>query len=101
MIVNAITVYVRDEYIDDFIRETIKNCEASIQEPGNIRFDVLQSQENPTRFLLYEVYESKEAVEEHKKTDHYLSWREAVAPWMKMPRQNVPFNAIRPTQWDT
>lgn len=66
----------------------------SIAEPGNLRFDVLQSKEDPNRFLLYEAYESDEAAAAHKKTAHYLSWRDAVEPWMARPRADIPYKGI-------
>jgi len=96
MIVTTITVYVKPENIDDFIAATAQNHEASIDEPGNMRFDVLQSMADPTRFLLYEAYQSKEAAAAHKKTEHYLKWRETVANWMAKPREGIPHRVIRP-----
>ncbi len=72
MIVTTVTVYVKPENIDDFIEATIENHEASIKEPGNMRFDVLQSMTDPTRFLLYEAYQSEEEAAAHKETEHYL-----------------------------
>lgn len=68
MIVTTVLVHVKPENIDDFINASKKNHEASIQEPGNMRFDVLQSKDDPSRFLLYEAYESDEAAAGHKKT---------------------------------
>ncbi len=96
MIVTAVTVYVKPENIDNFIRATTENHEASIEEPGNMRFDVLQSTTDSTRFLLYEAYESEEAAATHKKTKHYLKWRKTVANWMAKPREGIPHRVIRP-----
>ncbi len=56
------------------------NHGASINEPGNHRFDVLQAPDEPTRLVLYEA-----CVSAHKKTAHYLNWREAVASMMAEP----------------
>ncbi len=96
MIVTCIHVYVKTAHIDDFIYETRKNHESSVREPGNLRFDVLQDAEDPAKFTLYEAYESEEAVTAHKKTNHYLHWREAVADWMAKPRQGVKHKVICP-----
>jgi len=96
MIVTCVHVHVKEEFVDDFIQATIENHENSILEPGNMRFDVLQSEEDPTKFLLYEAYETEEAAAAHKKTDHYLKWRETVAEWMAEPRKGVKYKAIRP-----
>jgi autoinducer 2-degrading protein len=96
MIVTTVTVYVKPENIDDFIEATIENHEASIKEPGNMRFDVLQSMTDPTRFLLYEAYQFEEEAAAHKKTEHYLKWRKTVASWMAKPRQGIPHQVICP-----
>ncbi len=94
-IVTSVTVYVKEAHVDDFIEASIKNHEESIKEPGNMQFDVLQSAEDPTRFLLYEAYESEEASAAHKSTPHYLAWRETVADWMAKPRVGAPHKVIR------
>ena len=96
MIVTCVTVYVKEEHIDDFIKATIENHRESIKEPGNMRFDVLQCIDDPKRFLLYEAYESEEASATHKKTEYYLKWRETVTDWMARPREGVPHKVIAP-----
>ncbi|MHB9029286.1 MAG: putative quinol monooxygenase [Candidatus Latescibacterota bacterium] len=96
MIVTTVTVFVRPEYIDDFIRATVENRENSVQEPGNLRFDFLRSVEDPARFLLYEAYESVEAAARHKETGHYKKWRDTVGPWMAKPREGIPHRVIAP-----
>ncbi|HRV91121.1 MAG TPA: antibiotic biosynthesis monooxygenase [Anaerolineae bacterium] len=96
MLVTTVTVYVKPEHVDDFIEATIANHNQSIEEPGNMRFDVLQCTADLTRFLLYEAYESEEAAAAHKQTEHYLKWRETVADWMAKPREGVPHRVIRP-----
>lgn len=96
MIVTTVLVQVKPEHIQDFIQATTRNHEGSVQEPGNLRFDVLQNADNPTKFLLYEVYESQDAAAAHKKTEHYLIWRDQVAGWMAEPRQGIPYQVICP-----
>jgi autoinducer 2-degrading protein len=96
MHVTLVHVHVDPAHIDDFIAATKLNHEASIQEPGNRRFDVLQSPENPSHFILYEAYVSAEAAAAHKETAHYLTWRDTVAPWMAEPRQGVRYNGLYP-----
>jgi len=91
-------VRVKPEYIDDFIAATQLNHEASIQEPGNRRFDVLQSADIPGRFTLYEAYLSADAAAAHKKTAHYLTWRDSVAPWMAEPRQGIRYTGLFPKE---
>jgi autoinducer 2-degrading protein len=101
MLVTCVTVYVKPDHVDDFIRATIANHNESVKEPGNMRFDVLQSVDDPTRFLLYEAYESDETAAAHKQTPHYLKWRETVADWMAKPREGLPHRVIRPLDRET
>ena len=96
MHVTLVQVQVKPGHIDDFIAATRLNHEASIQEPGNRRFDILQSPENPGHFVLYEAYASVEAAAAHKQTAHYLTWRDTVAEWMAEPRQGVPYEGLFP-----
>ncbi len=96
MVVTSVLVHVKAEHVDDFIRETIRNYENSIKENGNMRFDILQSTDDPTRFMLYEAYDSAESAAAHKKTAHYLFWRDAVADWMAEPRHGIAYKSIKP-----
>ena len=96
MHVTLVHVQVKPAHIEDFISATRLNHEASIREPGNCRFDVLQSPENPDHFILYEAYVSAEAAATHKQTAHYLTWRDTVAGWMAEPRQGVRYECLFP-----
>jgi len=96
MTVTIVHVEVKPEFIQDFIRVTTENHHQSIQEPGNLRFDVLQLADNPAKFALYEAYENDAAAAAHKETDHYLKWREAVSAWMAVPRQGVKYQGLLP-----
>ena len=96
MQVTIVHVTVKPDYIDDFIEASRLNHELSVTEPGNRRFDVLQSADDPTRFALYEAYENAAEAAKHKETDHYKQWRETVAEWMAQPRQGVAYNGLFP-----
>lgn len=89
-------IHVVAKNVADFIEATRKNHEASIQESGNLRFDVLQLPEGPTQFVLYEAYTTAEAAAAHKLTPHYLAWKETVAPWMAKPRKGVSYRGLYP-----
>lgn len=91
-----VRVRVKPENVHAFVAATHANHKASIEEPGNIRFDVLQHPDDPTRFVLYELYRSPEDAAAHKETMHYRRWREAVAPWMAEPREGVTYNGLFP-----
>ena len=96
MQVTIVHVHVKAGHIDDFIEACRLNHEASIQERGNARFDILQSAEDPARFVLYEAYASAAEAAAHKQTAHYLSWRDTVADWMAEPRQGIPYHGLFP-----
>ncbi|MBI3775798.1 MAG: antibiotic biosynthesis monooxygenase [Gammaproteobacteria bacterium] len=96
MHVTLVHVYVKPEHIEDFIRATQQNHEGAIHEPGNVRFDVLQSPDDATRFVLYEAYLTPGAAAAHKQMPHYLQWRERVAPWMAKPREGVNYHGLLP-----
>jgi autoinducer 2-degrading protein len=98
MVVTVVTVLVKPDAIATFIDATIKNHEAAVKEPGNLRFDVLQSSDDPCRFLLYEAYESEDAAAAHKRTGHYLLWKKTVEDWMQKPREGIPYTVIRPLE---
>jgi autoinducer 2-degrading protein len=96
MHVTLVQVQVKPEHIDDFIAATRLNHQASVLETGNLRFDVLQSPENPAQFILYEAYASAEDAAAHKETAHYLAWRDMVADWMAEPRQGIRYHGLFP-----
>lgn len=90
-------VRVTPDRVADFIEATRRNHEASTKEPGNCRFDVLQSADDPARFVLYEAYASEAAAAAHKATAHYAAWRETVAPWMAEPRHGERYTGLCPS----
>ena len=96
MQVTLVHVHVKPECVEDFIKASRVNHEASIQKPGNRRFDVLQSADDPNRFALYEAYVNVEDAAAHKQTGHYLTWRDTVADMMAEPRQGVSYEGLLP-----
>ncbi|MGB9587881.1 MAG: antibiotic biosynthesis monooxygenase [Armatimonadota bacterium] len=94
MYVTLVYVHVKPQYVQDFALASLENARESRKEPGNLRFDVLQSTEDPSRFILYEAYETPEAAAAHKHTPHYLKWKEIVADWMAEPRQGVSYTGL-------
>lgn len=96
MHVTVVHVQVKPEHVEDFVRATRENHLGAVAEPGNLRFDVLQQADDPTRFLLYEVYADGETAARHKETPHYLKWRDTVADWMAVPRQGVAHRLLFP-----
>lgn len=96
MYVTVVYVSVKPEYIDAFQEACRLNHENSIREPGNMRFDILQSPDEPSNFILYEAYKTQQDAAAHKETAHYLAWRETVADWMVEPRKGVVYQGLFP-----
>jgi (4S)-4-hydroxy-5-phosphonooxypentane-2,3-dione isomerase len=96
MLVVHVQVHVKPEYVEPFKQATLANVRESIKEPGVARFDFVQRQDDPTRFVFVEAYRTAEAPAAHKETKHYLAWRDAVAPMMAEPRASVKFGNLFP-----
>lgn len=101
MLIVHVHVQVKPECIEAFKEATLANAQASIKEPGIARFDCVQQNDEPTRFVLVEVYRDKEAPARHKETAHYASWRDTVASMMAQPRSSVKYANLFPadTGW--
>lgn len=89
-------VSVKPESVEAFREATLANASASLGEPGVARFDVIQQQDDPSKFVLVEVYRSPEAAAAHKETAHYAKWRDTVAPMMAQPRSSVKYSNVFP-----
>jgi (4S)-4-hydroxy-5-phosphonooxypentane-2,3-dione isomerase len=96
MFVTLVHIHVKAEHVEAFIDATRANHEGSVREPGNVRFDVLRSADDPARFVLYEAYVDADAAGAHKETDHYARWRDLVAGWMVEPRVGVRYEGLFP-----
>ena len=101
MLIVHVHVHVKPEFVDAFRQASLVNAEESIKEAGIARFDVLQQADDPTRFVLVEVYRAPDAPARHKETVHYQAWRDRVAPMMAEPRSSVKFANVFPddTGW--
>jgi quinol monooxygenase YgiN len=91
MLIVHVHVQVKPESVAAFVKATLANARASLGEPGVARFDVCQQSDDPTRFVLVEVYRDADAPAKHKETDHYATWRDTVAPMMAGPRRSVKY----------
>ena len=96
MLIVHVNVHVKPEDIEAFKQASLDNASHSIKEPGIARFDVIQRVDDPTQFILIEVYRSVEATVQHKETAHYKRWRDAVGDMMAEPRASVKFNNVFP-----
>ena len=100
MFIVHVFVHVLPECVEPFKAATVRNAEKSLKEPGIARFDLIQKDDDPTRFVLAEVYRSPEDAARHKETDHYETWRDTVAPMMADPRHSVKYSNVYPDDPD-
>lgn len=96
MFIVHVHVYVKPDHVDAFRDATIDNARNSVKEPGITRFDVIQDLDDPTHFVLVEVYRTREDSARHKDTAHYARWRDRVMEMMAEPRRSVKFANIFP-----
>ncbi|MBA3338738.1 MAG: antibiotic biosynthesis monooxygenase [Gemmatimonadaceae bacterium] len=97
MLIVHVHIHVPPDAIDGFIAATMANARASAAEIGIARFDLIQQEDDLTRFLLVEVYHDTDAPAAHKTTAHYLTWRDTVEPMMAEPRRSVRYReAVAP-----
>ena len=98
MFIVHVFVQVKKNLVDDFRKATIENARHSLLEPGVARFDVVQQQDDPTRFVLVEVYHQMEDTASHKETNHYKKWRDAVEVMMAEPRSSIKYSNVFPNE---
>jgi autoinducer 2-degrading protein len=98
MIVVMVHINVKPDSIEEFKQASIINAQNSLQERGIARFDFIQQQDDPTKFLLIEVYAGEEDTGKHKQTEHYQAWRDTVAPMMAEPRKGIRYDVIHPEE---
>lgn len=96
MIIVHVHVHVKPEFVEAFIEASVENARYSVKEPGIARFDVIEQNDDTTRFMLVEVYRNADAQAQHKDTAHYLKWRDTVGPMMAEPRTSVKFSNVFP-----
>ena len=102
MLIVHVFVHVKPDSVEAFKAATLENARNSIKEPGVVRFDVVQQEDDPTRFVLMEIYRTPEDPARHKETAHYARWRDAVEPLMAEPRRSVTYRALfpEPAAWE-
>ncbi len=96
MLVVHVHVQVKPDAVEAFKAASLANAQESIKEPGIARFDIIQHQDDPTRFVLVEAYRTPDAPGAHKLTPHYAAWRDAVASMMAQPRSSVKYTNLFP-----
>jgi quinol monooxygenase YgiN len=102
MLIVHVFVQVKPEHVEAFKTASLDNARNSVQEPDIARFDVIQQVDDPTRFVLVEVYRTLDATAQHKETAHYARWRDTVAEMMAAPRTSIKYTNLFPGDpgWD-
>jgi autoinducer 2-degrading protein len=98
MFIVHVHVHVKPEFVEAFKEATIENARNSVQEPGVARFDVIQQLDDPTCFVLVEVYRTDKDPARHRETAHYQTWRDTVAEMMAEPRSSVKYSNVFPDE---
>ena len=96
MLIVHVFVHVTPESVDAFRAATVENARNSAKEPGVVRFDVIQQDDDPTQFVLVEIYRTDDDPARHKETAHYAVWRDTVASMMAEPRRSVKYREVFP-----
>jgi quinol monooxygenase YgiN len=96
MLIIHVHVHLKPEFIESFKAATVENARQSVKEPGVARFDVVQQLDDPSRFVLIEIYRAPEAQAAHRETAHYVKWRDTVAAMMAEPRLPAKFAPVFP-----
>ena len=98
MYIVLVHIHIKPELSEQFKNATLENARNSIQEPGIIRFDVIQQIDDPTRFTLIEVYRTPDDQLKHRETRHYQIWKDTVGDMMSEPRQGVKYMSLFPNE---
>ncbi len=98
MVATTVHVHVKAGHVEEFIAASLENHRHSVLEEGNLRFDILQQRDDPSRFTLFEVYRTDADIAKHKETAHYLRWKAIADPIMDTPRKGVAHTVLAPLE---
>ena len=88
MIALIVTVNIKPEHRDAVLKGALEDARGSQHdEPGCLRFDVIQDRDDPNRFYFYEIYRDEAALEAHRQTPHFKLYFEKVQPWLAAPSE--------------
>lgn len=98
MLIVHVFVHVKPDQVEAFRDATLENARNSVAEPGVARFDVIEQRDDPTRFVLVEVYRTSDDPAKHKETAHYRKWRDTVADMMAELRTSIKYANMFPDE---
>ena len=91
---------VKAERIDEFIALTIENAKSSVQEPGCLRFELIQDKDDPAHFELNESYRDETGHAAHRESAHYKKWADKALPLLAEPRTRNVYRNVFPEDSD-
>lgn len=100
MLILHVSIHVKPDCVEAFKAAINENARNSRLEPGVLRFDVCQQEDDPTKFMLYEVYKSAEDHLAHRTSAHFITWRDTAADMMVAPRVGTRYKNVSPTDQD-
>ena len=95
----VVPLKVKPEMREKFLAAALDDSSCSLQEPGCLRFDVLQDNTDPNRFFFYEVYRDEDAFKAHQASAHYPRWRAAAAEVLAEPTSASRCSTIYPKDY--
>ena|SRR5438270_4761936 len=96
MFILQVFIHVKPNFVEAFLEATKENSKASVQEPGCVRFDVLQQKDDPTRVVLHEIYKDQSDLDHHRTTPHFAKWRDSVPQMLVEPRYSIQLQNVFP-----
>jgi len=96
MVIVHVFIKIKPGMTEPFKAATLKNAQNSIKEPGILRFDFMQQEDDPLSFLLVEVYKDDNAIIQHKETSHYAEWCKVAEHLIAEPRERIRYANIFP-----
>lgn len=91
-------IHVKAERLKDFLALSVDNAAHTLEEPGALRFDVLQQQDDPTRIVYVEAYRDAQGHAAHKETAHYKRWKASADEMMAEPRRSIRYDQVFPAE---
>jgi (4S)-4-hydroxy-5-phosphonooxypentane-2,3-dione isomerase len=85
MIIAEVTLKVKPDRMNDFIKYTKDNVENSLKEAGVRRFEFYKEKESKNVFVLFEIYELTDDQIKHRETLHYKNWKANVLSVLEEP----------------
>lgn len=97
MIANLIKVRIKPEKRERFLQAIEHDAlHSESDEPGCLRFNVLQDTKDPNVYFFYEVYKDQAAVESHRATPHFEMWSEASKECLDGPIERTATQTVFP-----